>query len=63
VSSYPADTEVPRFRWARGLREVRRAQQQDRRAAELERAAAAREPDRQAVAVKRVIRTTAPESG
>ena len=41
---------------SRGLRQVRRPRQQDRRAAELERAAAAREPDREAVAVKRIRR-------
>jgi hypothetical protein len=52
VSNYPADTEVPWFRSRVVCAKWRRAQYQDRCATELERAAAKREPDRQAVAIK-----------
>ena len=51
VSSYPADTEVPWFATCR-MRQVRRARQQHRRAAQLERAAVADEPDWKGVALK-----------
>jgi hypothetical protein len=50
VSSYPEDTDPRR------VREVRRSGQQDRRSAELERAATERKPDRQAMAMKRIRR-------
>jgi hypothetical protein len=50
VSNYPAETTV--IQPARGLRQVRQLRQQDRRSPKLERAAAERKPDRQAVAMK-----------
>jgi hypothetical protein len=40
---------------ARGLRQVRRPREQDRRSPKLERAAAEREPNRQGVAMSRAI--------
>ena len=50
VSSYPAETEVPYFR-NKVVCAKCGAGEQDRRAPELERAAAAAEPDREGVAV------------
>jgi hypothetical protein len=52
VWSYPAETEIPVRPQARGLRQVRQPGQQDRRAAQLERAAKRAEPSRQGMAVK-----------
>ena len=55
VSGYPADTEVPSFCSRVVCAKCGQPRKQDRRAPELERAAAAREPDRQGVAMSRAI--------
>src|SRR5580704_3251155 len=56
VSGYPADTEVPWFRTRVVCAKWRRAGPQDRRSPKLERATAVRQPDRQAMAMRRIRR-------
>jgi hypothetical protein len=52
VSSYPAENRSSILSAQRCVRQVRRPRQQDRRTAELERAATGREPDREGLALK-----------